>query len=153
MLLAWRSGVPEDGLDPPRRNPSVLNEPASSFATLSHLHGPLRRVPDRWLGDVDRPLNEEKATGQNGDRTVLSRRRLAEVSRCVFQGITPVSDGEKKDPWRFDPRGDAPSAHRRPGYSLSGCTPAEPDSASPGTGSIAEFRERAQGWRKAKGSA
>ena len=27
---------------------------------------------------------------------------------------------------------DAPSAHRRPGYSLSGCTPAEPDSASPG---------------------
>ena len=28
---------------------------------------------------------------------------------------------------------DAPLAHRRPGYSLSGCTPAEPDSASPGT--------------------
>ncbi len=27
---------------------------------------------------------------------------------------------------------DAPLAHRRPGYSLSGCTPAEPDSASPG---------------------
>jgi hypothetical protein len=25
----------------------------------------------------------------------------------------------------------APLAHRRPGYSLSGCTPAEPDSASP----------------------
>jgi len=37
------------------------------------------------------------------------------------------------------PRGpDAPSAHRRPGYSLSGCTPAEPDSASPGRASVAE---------------
>jgi len=43
---------------------------------------------------------------------------------------------------------DAPSAHRRPGYSLSGCTPAEPDSASPGAGRIAEFRERAQGETK-----
>ena len=30
------------------------------------------------------------------------------------------------------PGPDAPLAHRRPGYSLSGCTPAEPDSASPG---------------------
>jgi len=27
---------------------------------------------------------------------------------------------------------DAPLAHRRPGYSSSGCTPAEPDSAPPG---------------------
>jgi hypothetical protein len=30
-------------------------------------------------------------------------------------------------------RSDAPLAHRRPGYSLSGCVPAEPDSASPGS--------------------
>ena len=29
---------------------------------------------------------------------------------------------------------DAPLAHRRPGYSSSGCTPAEPDSVSPGKG-------------------
>src|SRR5262249_10627617 len=35
---------------------------------------------------------------------------------------------------------DAPLAHRRPGYSLSGCTPAEPDSASPGRTSIAKHR-------------
>ena len=32
------------------------------------------------------------------------------------------------------PGPDAPLAHRRPGYSLSGCTPAEPDAASPGNG-------------------
>src|SRR5665213_103129 len=33
---------------------------------------------------------------------------------------------------------DAPLAHRRPGYSLSGCVPAEPDAASRGnsTGAI-----------------
>ena len=42
---------------------------------------------------------------------------------------------------------DAPLAHRRPGYSLSGCTPAEPDSASPGAGSIAELQEPVQGQR------
>jgi hypothetical protein len=29
-------------------------------------------------------------------------------------------------------RPDALSAHRRPGYPLSGCVPAEPDSVSPG---------------------
>src|SRR5713101_7882247 len=31
---------------------------------------------------------------------------------------------------------DAPSAHRRPGYPLSGCVPAEPDSVSPGLGRV-----------------
>src|SRR5438128_2562982 len=47
--------------------------------------------------------------------------------------------GHKKDPWRFcSPRVPAPSAHRRPGYSLSGCTPAEPDSASPGVESYSQ---------------
>src|SRR5215468_4546339 len=30
------------------------------------------------------------------------------------------------------PASDTPLVRRRPGYSLSGCTPAEPDSASPG---------------------
>ena len=34
---------------------------------------------------------------------------------------------------------DAPLAHRRPGYSLSGCVPAEPDSASPGTFTVSSF--------------
>jgi hypothetical protein len=35
----------------------------------------------------------------------------------------------------------APLAHRRPGYPLSGCVPAEPDSVSPGDSNIA-FNER-----------
>jgi hypothetical protein len=34
-------------------------------------------------------------------------------------------------------RSDAPSAHRRPGYPLSGCVPAEPDSVSPGIHTLA----------------
>src|ERR1700726_3890245 len=44
---------------------------------------------------------------------------------------------------------DAPSAHRRPGYSLSGCTPAEPDSASPGAGESSRALGLLQGQRKA----
>jgi hypothetical protein len=36
------------------------------------------------------------------------------------------------------PPAPAPLVRRRPGYSSSGCTPAEPDSASPGPGSIAQ---------------
>src|SRR5215471_12110084 len=49
--------------------------------------------------------------------------------------MTPVSNGIKKmAPENVSvPGPDAPLAHRRPGYSLSGCTPAEPDAASPGT--------------------
>jgi hypothetical protein len=40
--------------------------------------------------------------------------------------------GEKKKPRRLvQQAGPAPSAHRRLGYSLPGCVPAEPDSASP----------------------
>ncbi len=39
----------------------------------------------------------------------------------------------ESDPERSDaPGSDAPSAHRRPGYPLPGCVPAEPDSVSPG---------------------
>ena len=33
----------------------------------------------------------------------------------------------------------APLARRRPGYSSSGCTPAEPDSASPGACSLGQL--------------
>src|SRR5229473_3299993 len=49
--------------------------------------------------------------------------------------MTPVSDGVKeRTPDGFHHQGpDAPSAHRRPSYPLSGCVPAEPDSVSPGS--------------------
>ena len=39
-----------------------------------------------------------------------------------------------KGPGGLTSPGPAPLARRRPGYSSSGCTPAEPNSASPGTG-------------------
>src|SRR5262249_35677360 len=53
--------------------------------------------------------------------------------------MTRVSDGgpETTRPPVQDQGPGAPSAHRRPGYSLSGCTPAEPDSASPGEDKVA----------------
>jgi hypothetical protein len=51
------------------------------------------------------------------------------VARLPVSDITCVGA-----PDGLDHRGpDAPSAHRRPGYPLSGCVPAEPDSVSPGT--------------------
>src|SRR5262245_53848211 len=51
--------------------------------------------------------------------------------------MAPVSNGKRKAPEDVSVQGpDAPLAHRRPGYSSSGCTPAEPDSASPGNGSF-----------------
>ena len=48
--------------------------------------------------------------------------------------------GRKKNaPNRKNDQGlDAPLAHRRPGYPLSGCVPAEPDSVSPGNIRLAE---------------
>ena len=39
---------------------------------------------------------------------------------------------------------DAPLAHRRPGYSSSGCTPAEPDSASPGNSNLTLAKDETQ---------
>src|SRR5215472_6463794 len=47
--------------------------------------------------------------------------------------MAPVSDGGEGPPAHLrGARGPVPSAHRRPGYPLSGCVPAEPDSVSPG---------------------
>ena len=56
--------------------------------------------------------------------------------------MAPVSNGgeEERTPGRSDPPGvDAPLAHRRAEYPLSGCVPAEPDSVSPAT---LEFSEK-----------
>jgi hypothetical protein len=95
------------------------------------------------MGDAIAREAKRKRPNPNRDRT-----EVCDLMPVRFQGMTLVSDGDKKDLWRFIPqRSDAPSAHRRPGYSLSGCTPAEPDSASPGAGSIAKLLQPVQGQR------
>ena len=95
------------------------------------------RVPDRCMGDAIAREPKRKRPNPNRDRT-----EVCDLMPVRFQGMTPVSDGDKKTSGGLIPqRSDAPSAHRRPGYSLSGCTPAQPDSASPGAGSIAELQE------------
>jgi hypothetical protein len=83
-----------------------MNEPAPVFATLVNLHGPpLRESPiGAWATRIACET-EEKAIAPNRDRTVAGRKRLAQLGRCVFQGMTPVSEGEKNDPWRFDAPG------------------------------------------------
>src|SRR5271157_6655770 len=59
-------------------------------------------------------------------------------------GMTAASDGgQRTAPCGFHHQGpDAPSAHRRPGYPLSGCVPAAPDSVSPGTLRVASIAQR-----------
>ena len=61
--------------------------------------------------------------------------RLHEM-KVRFPGITPASKEQKSSGGSWPPE-PAPLARRRPGYSSSGCTPAEPDSASPGTTKLA----------------
>ena len=80
---------------------------------------------------------EVERTVRKQGRNPTSRVEAEEAAMVSFQGMAPVTDGARKIPGRKTCQGDAASAHRRPGYSLSGCTPAEPDSASPGAGTIA----------------
>jgi len=59
--------------------------------------------------------------------------------------MAPVSNGKNAAPENVSVQGpDAPLAHRRPGYSSSGCTPAEPDSASPGNGDFTLAKKETQ---------
>ena len=62
----------------------------------------------------------------------------------IFGGMTPVSDCIKETaPGGFHRQGpDAPSAHRRPGYPLSSCVPAELDSVSPSSTTVASWGQR-----------
>src|SRR5438067_9458334 len=114
--------------------------PLHYFATLHNLHEPpsgefqigaWATIP--WNGSSE---NEETSTAPEPRRN----RDDAVDPTCVrfLRHSSGVRWWQNKDPWRLLSQGsDAPSAHRRPGYSLSGCTPAEPDSASPGAVSIA----------------
>ena len=61
------------------------------------------------------------------------------MSKGLVQGPTKGLREEKTSR-----RSDAPLAHPWPGYSSSGCVPAEPDSASP---SIRYYTARAHEWR------
>ena len=129
--------------------------PPPLFAALNDPHGPRKRVPDRCVGDVrlvrtiareTMVMRQSRERGRERsiyglDSTAVRFRRHDSGVRWQTQQKRPLRSKTRERPC-------APSAHRRPGYSLSGCTPAEPDSASPGAGSIAELRNRAQGVRR-----
>ena len=73
------------------------------------------------------------------DGTVRGRKSLQRRGerRGIFQGMARVSNGVKNKtaPSRVGGQGpDVPLVHPRPGYPLSSCVPAEPDSVSPGAG-------------------
>src|SRR6516162_6716058 len=68
------------------------------------------RVPDRCMGDAIAREAKRKRPHPNRDRTAV-----CDLMPVRFQGMTPVSDGDKKDLWRFDSPGagctiGAPSA-------------------------------------------
>ena len=67
----------------------------------------------------------------------------------IYGGMAPMRPipGLPEAPGREPrPGADTPWAHRRPGYSLAGCFPAEPASASPGSGIAADRRISLQVW-------
>src|SRR5262249_53190274 len=80
-------------------------------------------------------LAKESERLSQGGRHLTSEGRgsVHEGCRCVFQACTLATERRKRlrrHGWTSGVR--YLSVRRRPGYSSSGCTPAEPDSASPG---------------------
>jgi len=108
------------------RNSSRACSAISRFTTSSDCTSPWTTARQRSCTAVVRPAPR---SGRRRDEGV--RRRVP--CRCVFGGMALASEGrEKKSPRGGWPRGGAPSARRRPGYPLVGCTPAEPTSVWPG---------------------
>ena len=95
------------------------------------------------MGDAIAREAKRKRPHPNRDRT-----EVCDLMPVRFQGMTPVSDGDKKDLWRLDSPEvgctiGAPSAW----IFLVRLHACRPDSASPGAGSIAELQEPVQGQR------
>jgi hypothetical protein len=87
------------------------------------------------------------ASSTNSSRIFFCRRRRDEDSIDGFSEAwlrCPKGTRNKAPSKRTGQGPDAPLAHRRPGYPLSGCFPAEPNSVSPGTLTIALSRCHAQ---------
>ena len=109
-----------------------------------------RRVPHRCMSDLLRncsPTEGESTASCQDDKHGQEMTRQP-VRWWVFKAWLGCPKGKKTRLSRKNPESlEAPSAHRRPGYSSSGCTPAEPDSASPGEETIAEPARTRQGHR------
>ena len=124
--------------------------PPSFFATLNDLHGPpWGELPiGAWATLMIARYPKLNAKAAQKDKNHGKAPTFPAALTVGFQGMAPVSDGGTKNPGRIETRqGDAPSAHRRPGYSSSGCTPAEPDSASPGDPSLTRPEQARNGSR------
>jgi hypothetical protein len=71
------------------------------------------------------------AVAQGGEGRQERSAALVKIE-YVLKGMAPASDGGENAPGQESPEADAPSARRRPGYPLVGCSPAEPTAVSPG---------------------
>jgi hypothetical protein len=115
------------------RSPVFMNLRRS----VSAQRGAPRRVPHRCMSDLLRncsPTEGESTASCQDDKHGQEMTRQP-VRWWVFKAWLGCPMGKKNQALKEKSRepGGA-SAHRRPGYSSSGCTPAEPDFASPGEG-------------------
>jgi transposase len=97
------------------------------------------RMWHRGLAAGQAPLSNLPQTAQTYQQETGEAALQVRLRRRIFEGMTRVSEGKEKQPPAGElpqQRLDAPSAHPRLGYPLSGCVPAEPDSVSPSNGSI-----------------
>jgi hypothetical protein len=91
------------------------------------------------------------STFRVGNRSTSPRRSQGAPCRALLAGaFGRQSSGDRmetrQDRWRSSLQGsDAPAVHGRTGYSWSGCTPPEPDAASPGVKSLADTPHHGQG--------
>ena len=95
---------------------------------LGRYHGQAQRKPAAYSDSVrSRDARKEPLPGLC-PRPQDFRRNISGVR---WPAIKTAPDNYHRQ------RPDALSAHRRPGYPLSGCVPAEPDSVSPGNHTVA----------------
>ena len=111
VAFGVRGGVPANRLDPLRRSPRLLNEPAVPLATPHNLHGPRQRVPDRWLGDEDRRTTEETVTGQQPRANPVGKGTAWTATPVRLGGSAPVSAGDQKTPGGCHPPGVVHQRH------------------------------------------
>jgi hypothetical protein len=133
-----------------RQSPRRLNGPALFFSLRSTIFmGPLGNRGElpigAWATFLIARCLKLTANAAPQDWNSGFGTTLLDALSMGFQGMASgVRWWDKKSLAERLRQADAPSAHRRPGYSSSGCTPAEPDSASPGEASLTHADEQAK---------
>ena len=103
---------------------------------------------DDLLRVLQRPAIASVVGGSNAGRSVREEIEITQGMPCVLKGMPPVTTAGGRNE-RLRRHGWTRGVkylvvHRRPGYPLIGCSPAEPTSVSLGEKSITEEREQSK---------